>query len=174
MSKTQRFIVWTDASTVETHNNTKTSIGYVIKDSDMPPLCGSAIYDNIKNSKGELTAGIECLDTLAGYCRCFNIDTEKCIVELKTDFPELKNAINNNIKIGNKNEEKKKLLEELEKLKGEFKIVICEEIKRWTNIAHNVCYFRAKEAVGNGKKNNNLVEDFLKYYKQPELCVKKD
>lgn len=167
MSKNYIFTVWTDASSKETENGGETAIGFVIKDGNLPPLCFSEVYQGINNSKGELKAGIESLRTLAEYCGLFEgVYAENCTVYLKTDFNELKNAIKKD-KISSKDLEKIKFFNELKEIQKLFKGVKCEEITRWTNIAHNVCYF------GNNNIGNGAIEGFFDMYENPQMCVRK-
>lgn len=157
-----RFIVWTDASTRINEGIEETSIGYVIKDSKLPPLCGSRVYSGIGNSKGELKAGVESLGTLVNYCKCnAGIDTKNCVVELRTDFPELKDAVDKG-KIKGSDFRKKKIFHELKDLKKLFKAVECKEIYRSYNIAHNVCYYKIFD------RQNGTVKKFFELYENPE------
>lgn len=165
MSKNYRFVVWTDASSKE--NGSETAIGFAIKDGNLPPLCFSEVYEGINNSKGELKAGIESLRTLAEYCRCFRgVYTKNCTVDLKTDFNELKNAVKRD-KMSTRDLEKLELFRELKEMQQLFKRVRCEDITRWTNIAHNVCYF------GNSNLGNGIIENFFDLYENPQMCVRK-
>ena len=112
VSQNYKFIVWTDASSIERNGIEETTTGFVIKDGYFPPLIDSDVHLGIGNSKGELQAGIESLRTLIDYCKCFDIDTRNAVVELKTDFPELRRALGCNLVKCN-NLEKLRLLKEL-------------------------------------------------------------
>ena len=160
-----KFIVWTDASSIINNGIDETSTGYVIKDGKMPPFCGSKIYSGIGNSKGELKAGIESLETLAEYCNCIpGIDTKNCIVELRTDFHELKKSIDKRKIRKTEEPKKKRIFRELKKLQRRFKYVDCKEIYRSDNIAHNVCYFQISN------RGNGIVKSFSELYENPENC----
>ena len=172
MSK--KFIIWTDASSKEIVNyDIVTVVGFVLKDDKYPCLHGSSIHYKINNSKGEIKAGIESLSILTEYCDCFGYDVEECEVEMKTDFPDLKNIINHKM-VSSKNTEKLELLKELKAIRERFKSVKCDEIDRTTNIAHNVCHWGMEAFRENGNHTNGPVENFYEIYENPKLCKEKE
>jgi hypothetical protein len=174
-----RFVVWTDCSSAENGSKTLISTGFVIRDFQSflnedgisPPLYCSNIYRNSSVSKGELKAGYECLSFLARYCEAMDIEPEDCKVELKTDCSKLAWVLNTFNGEEERSKKNNKLFKRLKKMQNLFGEVLCQEIRRDTNVAHNVSYMRLAR-YRNGRKNGWV--KFEKYYKNPELCIEKN
>lgn len=163
----QKFLVWVDASSGLKNEKKFTEVGYVIKYKGLTPLVGYCDCEGIDNSKGEISAAIEALDTLDGYCRGIELDTKDCEVKILTDFKDLKSMVKCNSCLDKKLEGYRETLKEL---KGKFKEVSCEEIYRDFNIAHNVAALGFREATNN-PFFNGILESFFHIFEEPTFCA---
>jgi hypothetical protein len=207
--------MWTD--TTECLGISTIATGYVIKHGNMAPFIGSTIYNdrypfeilipddedpdtihsvkyyNLHNSKGEMVAALEGMDTLLNYCEDRGLDPGEYTVNLKTDFQFLRTVISNNINVKKipQIDGKQVLLGEIKNVQGQFHRVNCELIEGSTNIAHNICGLKMKdymekevntivEQVGEAIELNRresvtersgLKSDFYEIYKNPSLSI---